>query len=300
MKAKFLFFFLASIALPLFSQKWSPPELRRIPFTSHHQQEQKNFYLYLPEGFDGDPNKKWPVILFLHGNGERGNGRDDLDWLLKEGPLYEVWIQKRNLPFIIIAPQLPMYGMDSVPYIRDRKISMIPQRLDTGVPARPVEFTSNERIEPEAMTVIFPKPLPPSGWELEEKDVMDMVETVINDYRGDSRRIYITGLSYGGFGTWYFANKHPKVWAAMAPVVGWGHPDLMDPVAKHKIPLWVFAGGRDQSVELRYFYAGLNKLEELGHPDVRFTIEADMSHDVWRRVYGGDDLYNWFLSKRKE
>ncbi|HEX5112956.1 MAG TPA: hypothetical protein VFV79_08920, partial [Saprospiraceae bacterium] len=83
MKTKFLFFFLLVIAFPVFSQKWSPPELRRIPFTSHHDKEEKNFYLYLPEGFDGNPDKKWPVILFLHGNGERGNSREDLDWLLK-------------------------------------------------------------------------------------------------------------------------------------------------------------------------------------------------------------------------
>jgi len=300
MKAKIILLFLVTLTLPLFSQKWSPPELRRIPFTSHHNQEQKNFYLYLPEGFDGNPDKKWPVILFLHGNGERGNSREDLDWILREGPLYEVWIQKRNLPFIIIGPQLPMYGMDTVPYIRERNVSMIPHRLDSGVPERPTEFGSNRKMEPEAMTVIFPDPLPPAGWEREEKDVMDMVETVIRDYHGDSKRIYITGWSYGGFGTWYLANQHPKVWAAIAPVVGWGHPDLMDPIAKYKIPLWVFAGGRDQGVELRYFYAGLNKLEELGHLDVRFTIEADMNHDVWRRVYGGEDLYNWFLSKRKE
>ena len=97
-----------------------------------------------------------------------------------------------------------------------------------------------------------------------------------------------------------FSSLHPKTWAAIAPIVGWGHPDLMEPIAQYQIPVWVFAGGRDNGVELRYFYAGLNKLEELGHPDVRFTIEADMGHDTWRRVYAGEDLYNWFLSHKKE
>lgn len=300
MKAKILLAVLVFIAPPVFAQNYSPPELLRIPFTSHHDKEQKNFYLYLPEGFDGYPDKKWPVILYLHGNGERGNSREDLDWLLAEGPLYEAWIQKRNLPFIIISPQMPMYGMDTVPYIRDRKTSNIPHRLDAGVPDRPVEFGTNKKMEPEAMAVIFPDPMPPAGWEREEKDVMDILERVIDEYHGDASRIYITGISYGGFGTWYLANQHPKVWAAMAPVVGWGHPDLVEPIAKYKISIWVFAGGRDQGVELRYFYAGLNKLEALGHPDVRFTIEADMNHDAWRRVYAGEDLYNWFLSKRKE
>lgn len=66
-----------------------------------------------------------------------------------------------------------------------------------------------------------------------------------------------------------------------------------------KMPLWVFAGGRDATVKLAYFYPALNALEKLGHKDVRFTIEADMGHDVWRRVYAGRDLYDWFLSHSK-
>ena len=300
MKAKIILSLLVFLALRLSSQQFSPPELLRIPFTSHHEKEQKNFYLYLPEGFEGYPDKKWPVILFLHGDGERGNSREDLDWVLAEGVLYEAWIQKRNLPFIIIAPQLPMYGLDTVSYIHDRKVSMIPQRLENGVPERPHKFGTPQKMEPEAAAVFFPEAKEGSGWFMEEKDLMDIVERVVKDYHGDANRLYLTGLSSGGFGTWYLASKHPTMWAAIAPVVGWGHPDWMDPIAKHKIPLWVFAGGRDQGMELRYFYAGLNKLEALGHPDVRFTIEADMNHDAWRRVYAGEDLYNWFLTKRKE
>jgi predicted peptidase len=296
-----LFNLLFSLHLSLFSQSVSPPELLRIPFASHHQQEQKNFFLYLPAGYRSDsPDQKWPVMLFLHGNGERGNGREDLDWVLKEGPLYEAWIQKRDLPFIIIGPQLPMYGMDSIPYIRDRKYLMAPKRLEEGVPARPDEFATPQKMEPEAAAVQFPGALPPSGWEMEEKDLIDILETVIKDYQGDPNRIYLTGLSYGGFGTWYLANKHPKTWAAIAPIVGWGPPDLMEPIAQHQLPVWVFAGGRDNGVKLRYFYAGLNKLEELGHKEMRFTIEEDMGHDTWRRVYAGEDLYNWFLSHKKE
>ena len=296
-----LFASIFTLHFPLFTQTMSPAELLRVPFTSQHQQEQKNYFLYLPAGYRSNgPNQKWPVMLFLHGNGERGNGREDLDWVLKEGPLYEAWIQKRDLPFIIIGPQLPMYGMDSIPYIHDRKFSMAPKRLEDGVPARPEEFNTPQKMEPQAAAVRFPDALPPSGWEMEEKDLMDMVETIIKEYQGDQNRIYLTGLSYGGFGTWYLANKHPKTWAAIAPIVGWGHPDLMDPIAQHQIPVWVFAGGRDNGVELRYFYAGLNKLEALGHPDVRFTIEADMGHDTWRRVYGGEDLYDWLLSHKKE
>jgi hypothetical protein len=65
------------------------------------------------------------------------------------------------------------------------------------------------------------------------------------------------------------------------------------------MPMWIFAGGRDPVVKVRYFYPLLNELEKLGHPEVRFTIEADMGHDTWIRTYMGKDLYDWFLTHSK-
>ena len=94
------------------------------------------------------------------------------------------------------------------------------------------------------------------------------------------------------------ANKHPDMFAAIAPVAGWGHPDLMTPIVRHNLPVWVFAGGRDDTIKVEFFYAGVNKLEELGHTRVRFTIHEDMAHDVWRRVYRGDDIYTWLLEHK--
>ncbi|MEP6793662.1 MAG: alpha/beta hydrolase [Saprospiraceae bacterium] len=294
-------FFIIILLLPkVKAQSVSAAELVRVPFTSHHHKEQKEYFLYLPAGYRSNPDRKWPVMMFLHGNGERGNGREDLDWVMVHGPLYEAWIQKRDLPFIIIAPQLPMYGMDTINYIRDRKVEQIPKRLEEGVSERSQEFLTPQKMAPETPVAFLPNALPPSGWEKEEDDLLDMVATALVVYHGDPDQVYLTGLSYGGFGTWYMASKYPKIWAAICPVVGWGHPDLMKPIADHQIPVWEFAGGRDQNVSLKYFYAGLNRLEELGHKDVRFTIEEDMGHDAWRRVYGGEDVYDWLLSKRRK
>jgi len=73
----------------------------------------------------------------------------------------------------------------------------------------------------------------------------------------------------------------------------------MEPIAKHKIPVWAFASGRDYGVKVEYFFKGLNKLEELGDPEVLFTIHEDMGHDTWKRVYAGEDIYNWFLKHSK-
>jgi predicted peptidase len=137
---------------------------------------------------------------------------------------------------------------------------------------------------------------PPSGWPLHHAELIGMVDRIIEKYRGDPRRIYLSGLSYGGFGVWYMASKYPERFAAANPIVGFAHPDLIDSIAEHQVPIWCFAGGRDPVVPVAYFYDGMNKLERLGHKDFRFTVEEDMNHDVWKRVYAGDDVYNWMLS----
>jgi predicted peptidase len=294
-----LFLFALIIFTACHQKSDSPPELIRVPYTSHDQGE-RDFFLYLPQGYRNHPDSLWPVILFLHGNGERGNGKDELRWVLKEGLPYEVWIQKRNLPFVIIMPQLPMYGMDTVQWIHDRDTAVIPKRLASGVPDRPEEFSTPDTMGPVSGIQQFPPTIPRLGWEKSAEEVMQNVKSVIQDYHVDTNRIYLTGLSYGGYGTWYLASHYADTWAAIAPVAGWGHPDLMLPIAEHQIPVWAFGGGRDQSVNLGYFYAELNRLEKLGAKEVRFTIEEDMGHDAWRRVYGGDDLYTWMLSKSRK
>lgn len=280
----------------------SSEQLLRIPIVSQVDNLERDFFLYLPKGYGENPDKKWPLMLFLHGNGERGDGKKDLDYVMIHGPLYEAWIQKRDLPFIMIAPQLPMFGMDTIDYIANRKRSSIPQRLEVGTPPRPDEFPTREPMSGVAPSDKFPdgRIVPPAGWEVVEADLITMLDQVVKDYQVDQQRVYLTGLSYGGYGTWYLASKHTERFAAIAPVVGWGHPSLMQPIAGANLPVWVFAGGRDGAVPLKYFFAGVNRLEELGHTKLQFTIHEDMGHDVWRRVYGGQDLYDWLLQHKKE
>lgn len=275
----------------------SDEELLRVPFTSALDGQEKDFYLYLPKGFRSDPAKKWPVMMFLHGNGERGNGKDELDFVLIHGPLYEAWIQRRDLPFVIISPQLPMFGLDTVgiDYLTNRDPGRIPKRLDSGTPPRETPARIPDPMAGAEPVDTLPYVTLPKGWDLIEADLLHMIERVLADYQGDANRVYLTGLSYGGFGTWYMASKHPELFAAVSPVVGWGHPDLMEPIAREQLPVWVFSGGRDAVVRKKYFLPGLNKLEELGHKELRYTIEEDMGHDTWLRVYGGEDLYLWLL-----
>jgi predicted peptidase len=278
------------------------PSLVREPYMSAVTGLERDAYVYLPVGYEAELERRWPVILFLHGDGERGNGKDELDWVAAHGPLYEAWVQKRDLPFVMIVPQLPMFGRDeTVDYIANRDPSQIPRRLADGVPPRPDRFPTPWPMtgaEADGAIPLGPQG-PPDGWERCEDEVMALLDRVLANYRTDPDRVYLTGLSYGGFGTWYLAARHPRRFAAIAPVVGWGHPDLAKPLAEARLPVWAFAGGRDPVVAVKYFFAGLNELERLGHPDVRFTVHEDVGHDVWERVYGGSDLYDWLLSKRR-
>lgn len=281
----------------------SPAQLNRVSYMSEATGAERDYLVYLPEGYNSEKDKKWPVLLFLHGNGERGNAKDELDYVIIHGPLYEAWIQKRDLPFIIVAPQLPMYGMDSLAdYIRNRKKEDIPQRLEQGVPGRPEEFPTPYPMTGavEDTTSALPPEGPPEGWFKLENDLLTIIDKTLSEYSADADRFYLSGISYGGFGTWYFASKHPELFAAMVPVVGYGHPDLMEPIAKQQLPVWCFAGGRDLVVHPRYFYPGMNQLENLGHKEVLFTIHEDMSHDAWRRIYAGDDVYNWMLDHKRK
>jgi predicted peptidase len=140
---------------------------------------------------------------------------------------------------------------------------------------------------------------PVDGWNLIADEVIAMVDATVRDFHGDARRVYLTGLSYGGFGAWYLAARFTHKFAAVAPIVGYGHPDHAAPIVAAKLPVWCFAGGRDPVVPVRFFYRALNELEVRGATDVRFTNEEDLGHLTWVRVYGGNDLFDWMLSKSR-
>ena len=276
-------------------------KLLRKSYVSELDNKARDYFLYLPKGYHQQAHRQWPVMLFLHGNGERGNGKDQLDFVLHHGPLYEAWIQKQDFPFIIVSPQLHMFDFDKVGYIANRRKEDIPFRQIDGVPPRNFQFETPDPLKRgssvEDMSAV--PPLLPKGWETVESDLLAILQQVQQTYRTDKQRTYLSGLSYGAFGSWYMASKHPHLFAAMVPVVGWGHPSLMKPLAQAKLPIWVFAGGRDRSIDIKYFYAGINQLEQLGHDNVRFTVHEDMGHDTWTRVYQSHDLYDWLLQQKK-
>jgi predicted peptidase len=282
-------------------------QLLRVPYTSAVDQSEREFFLYLPRGYGQETGEKWPVLLFLHGDGERGDTSEDLDYLLKNGPLYEAWVQKKDLPFIIIAPQLWLFGRDvnGPDYLVNRTRDEIPQRLEEGIPEHTADFPAREDFGPmigaraaSAVPAMHPS-IAKTMWDKADPDVINILNSVLADYQADDHRVYLTGVSLGGWGTWYYASQYPDKFAAIVPVVGYGTLEQAEVIGGAGIPVWAFSGGRDGTVPTPYFFPAMNRLEELGD-EIRFTTEQDMSHDVWNRVYAGQDVYDWLLSHTKE
>jgi predicted peptidase len=278
----------------------SQPQLLRRPYKPADGGEERNYFLYVPTGFYTETGSQWPVMLFLHGGGERGNGRDELDHTLAHGPVMEAWIQGRDLPFLIIQPQLPAAANRTTPLDPAR----IPQRRTDGPPpARNYGNRSDKpmaRVETGQLPDWAARAARDQGRDLIEKDLLMMIYETIADFRGDENRVYCTGLSFGGAGTWHFAQTHPERFAAVAPICGPGDPSKMQPIADAKLPIWIHQGGRDTTVSAESVLASAKALEAAGHPEVRFTVHEDLGHNVWTRVYEGDDLYNWLLRNRRK
>jgi predicted peptidase len=266
-------------------------QLLRRPYTSTATQtteKDREYFVYVPQGYDTEKGKLWPVILFLHGGGERGNGKSDLEKILMHGPLKEAWTRGRDLPFLIIAPQL--YTMQ-----RDANAPRPPAR-PAGQPA-PAPPSISRAVK--GVAARFAAEGPPLGWWTVENDLLGMVEATLKEFRGDPDRVYITGLSYGGYGTWYMAGAHAARWAAAAPICGAADPKVIPMIAAAKLPIWIHQGGKDTTVLPEWTMQSAVDLEKAGHPAVRFTVHEDLGHNVWTRVYEGWDIYYWLLSHRR-
>jgi predicted peptidase len=281
------------------------PQLLRVPYHSTATDDEREYLLYLPAGYDPAGDTLWPVILFLHGGGERGDGRVELEHVLRHGPLHEAWIRHRDLPFIAISPQLPVFEQRH--QLHGRAQRPLPQRLPAGPPPRAEEDRPARpmRREPDPTPAAFGATEQqgidglPGGWQLCVEDLLGMVDRTLSECRADAERVYLTGLSYGGYGTWHLACTHPERWAAIAPMCGGADPALAPRLAERQLPIWIVQGGRDPLVKPEWIYPMANALEEAGHRSVRLTVHEDLGHNCWTRAYGGEDLYQWFLAHQR-
>jgi len=198
------------------------------------------YLLYLPKGYGEKKEQKWPLMLFLHGAGERGS---NIEIVKKHGPPKLVE-QGRDFPFIIVSPQCPS-----------------------------------------------------EAWWTEKTDtLMALLDEIESKYAVDSNRVYLTGLSMGGFGSWTLGCRHPERFAAVAPICGGGEWYLAGRLKD--VPVWVFHGGKDSTVPLRESEDMVAALRR-ARGDVQFTVYPDANHDSWTETYNNPKLYEWFLSHRK-
>ena len=209
-----------------------------------------NYFLFLPQEYGQDPDRRWPLLLFLHGIAKRGDEPEEMALLLTDGPPLIV-DQQSDFPFVVLSPQCPS----------------------------------------------------DSFWD-QELDRLDLVlDEVEANYAVDPDRIYLTGLSMGGFGAWHYALRHPRRFAALVPIAG-GYafdsdetpPDLCDLAG---LPHWVFHGARDEAVSPRHSQVMVDALRACG-ADVRFTLYEDADHaTAWHRAYADPDLYDWLLQHER-
>lgn len=218
--------------------------------------ETYKYQVFVPE--DWNSKKVWPIILFLHGAGERG---DDGVKETQVGIATAIRWERERFPAVIVMPQC---------------------RKDVWWTAEP-------------MVAVAIKSL----------------EAATKEFHGDRRRTYLTGLSMGGYGTWYIAGKYPGRFAAIAPICGGVlAPDAASaqPVddetpykeAAAKIdgstPVWIFHGAADKTVPPSESRRMNQAMKALGG-EVHYTEYPDVGHNSWDNAYGDREWIEWLLSK---
>lgn len=123
-----------------------------------------------------------------------------------------------------------------------------------------------------------------------------LFQTVNERIALDPERLYLTGLSLGGYGVWKWAQAQPQRFAALAPICGWSNPEYASRIAH--LPIWVFHGLRDEVVPVAATLAMVTALEKAGGRP-RVTIYRHATHDAWTQAYANRRLYTWFLSHRR-
>jgi len=194
------------------------------------------YLIYLPK--DYEQKNSWPLVIFLHGAGERG---DDLNQVKVHGPPKLIEAGK-EFPFIVVSPQCP----------------------------------KNKWWDPAELRLFL--------------------DEIVKKYKVDQDRIYLTGLSMGGYGTWNWAAEQPGRFAALVPICGGGDPEKAKLYAG--VPIWVFHGGKDPVVPIAQSEKMVEALKKLGS-NVKFTVYPEAGHDSWVEAYNDPKLYEWLLEQKR-
>ena len=132
-----------------------------------------------------------------------------------------------------------------------------------------------------------------SWWTSELHTINGLIEEIVEKYQVDTSRIYLTGLSMGGFGTWSLASMYPERFAAIAPVCGGGEVrQILRSLLE--MPIWTFHGQKDDVIPFSRSEEIVTALKKHGS-SIKFTIYPEAGHDSWTKTYDNPELYKWFL-----
>lgn len=196
-----------------------------------------------------EPGKKYPIVLFLHGAGERG---DDNEAQLKYFPTWMAAAKMREkYPCFIIAPQC-----------RDRKTWSQANWAAKDSDAMPKEPTDQMRV------------------------AIGILDNAMKTLPIDDRRAYLTGLSMGGYGSWELAMRQPDRFAAVVPICGGGDESQAARIAK--LPVWAWHGDADNAVPVERSRRMIEALKKAGG-EPKYTELKDVGHDSWTAAYTRED-----------
>jgi predicted peptidase len=208
-----------------------------------------------------EPGKKYPVVLFLHGAGERG---DDNKAQLKYLPTWMAEPKMRAAyPCFLIAPQVP----------NDQKWVNAPWDKKTGQPL-PEKMSDSMNI------------------------AVGILDEILKTEPADPDRVYLTGLSMGGYGTWDLAERMPKRFAAAVPICGGGDDMKSDRLVG--LPLWAWHGDADPAVPVERSRQMIEAIKKAGG-NAKYTELPGVGHDSWTKAYTDPQgAIPWMFEQRRE
>lgn len=168
-----------------------------------------------------------------------------------------------------------------------------------GIPRAARQAERQGRVFP--FITVSPQCPPHTYWEDLDTVLFALLDEVMARYPVDPRRVYLTGLSMGGHGTWVLGLQQPERFAALAPVCP-PYPNVRGVneklAALRDTPVWVFHGAKDEQVPVEHSQRMVDALRRMDAP-VRFTVYPNARHDSWRLAYAEAELYDWFLANEK-
>lgn len=204
-----------------------------------------------------EEGKKYPLVLFLHGAGERGD--DNTKQLVHGAKDFAEEGRRKEFPAFIVAPQCP-----------------------TGKRWSEVDWSKDSSTLPES---------PSDAMAL----VKELLDEMIDNSQVDTNRIYITGLSMGGYGTWDAIARYPNFFAAAIPICGGGDPGTVERFKS--TPIWCFHGDEDQAVKVTRSREMVDALKKI-NGDVKYTEYPGVGHNSWTVTYANPEIYTWLFSKK--